>query len=53
MPKFMKENGIMIKLTDKELTLMPMELNILDNGKMINKKEKEKKSGPVIIQKYY
>lgn len=47
MPMSMKENGKTIKPTEKELILMLMELNILVNGKMINKKVKEKKYGPV------
>jgi len=36
MVTFMKENGLMIKLTDKELTLMLMETHTPDNGTLTN-----------------
>lgn len=45
MPTFTRANGKTTKLTEMEFILMLMELNIWDNGKMINKKDMVQKFG--------
>lgn len=42
---FMKENGLMIRLLEKEFIITYKGQNIMGNGKMINKMEKGQKSG--------
>ena len=45
---YMKGNSLMIKSMDMVFTFIQMELKMKDIGKKINKKEEEKKNGPML-----
>ena len=46
---FMKDNGKMIKLMEKEFILMLMEQCMKENGKMINSMDLEQKTGLIML----